>query len=116
MAALMRTMALFIVEASQLMMVRVQQAQSSRQGEMVEVEVEEGDEEVWMQTSTTTASKRQYEEVEVEQMAEDEREARRQKQREGRRPCKAAGRTGARRGGTSTTGRVAVPPPPRGSL
>ncbi|CAE7895606.1 unnamed protein product, partial [Symbiodinium microadriaticum] len=82
MAALMRTMALFIVEASQLMMVRVQQAQSSRQGEMVEVEVEEGDEEVWMQTSTTTASKRQYEEVEVEQMAEDEREARRQKQRE----------------------------------
>ena len=78
MAALMRTMALFIVEASQLMMVRVQQAQGSRQGEMVEVEVEEGDEEMWMQTSATAPSKRQHEEV--EQMAEDEREVRRQKQ------------------------------------
>ncbi|CAE7292934.1 pol [Symbiodinium necroappetens] len=80
MAALMRTMALFIVEASQLMMVRVQQARDSRQGEMVEVEVEEGDEEMWMQTSATAPGKRMHEDV--EQMAEDEREVRRQKQAE----------------------------------
>ena len=74
MAALMRTLAMLVVESSQLMMMRVQQQPSRAADEEVEVTVEEedGDEEVWMQTYQHQGFKRAC--PEEEQLAEDERE------------------------------------------
>ena len=74
MVALMRTVAMFVVEASQLMMVRVGRAGPAADEEVeVEVDAEEGDEEMWMQTSAGRPVKPTREEV--EELAEDEREA-----------------------------------------
>ncbi|CAE7617409.1 zc3hc1 [Symbiodinium sp. KB8] len=74
MVALMRTMAMFVVESSQLMMNRVG-PRGARGDEEVEVEVEDNgdDEEMWMQTTKGVVRKRGLEEG--EQLAEDEREA-----------------------------------------
>ncbi|OLP83557.1 hypothetical protein AK812_SmicGene35679 [Symbiodinium microadriaticum] len=70
MAALMRTLAMLVVESSQLMMMRVQQQPSHEGDEEVEVTAEEeGDEEIWMQTDLSGPVKRQRTE---EQLAEDE--------------------------------------------
>ncbi|CAE7943588.1 unnamed protein product [Symbiodinium sp. KB8] len=70
MAALMRTLAMLVVESSQLMMMRVQQQPNHGEDEEVEVTVEEeGDEEVWMQTDLSGPVKRQRS---AEQLAEDE--------------------------------------------
>ena len=78
MVALMRTMAMFVVESSQLMMSRVG-PRGTRGDEEVEVEVEDNgdDEEMWMQTSRGVLRPRGPEEG--EQLAEDEREAKQQR-------------------------------------
>ncbi|CAE7333489.1 pol [Symbiodinium necroappetens] len=78
MVALMRTMAMFVVESSQLMMSRVG-PRGARGDEEVEVEVEDNgdDEEMWMQTSRGVLRARGPEEG--EQLAEDERDAKQQK-------------------------------------
>ena len=75
MAALLRTLAMLVVESSQLMMTRVQQQPPSTADDEVEVTVEpeEGDEEVWMQTHLQKGPSKGCS-VE-EQLAEDEREA-----------------------------------------
>ena len=74
MAALMRILAMLVVESSQLMMMRVQQQPHTADDEVeVTVEAEEGDEEVWMQTHLQPGPRRDC--TEVEQLAADEREA-----------------------------------------
>ena len=79
MAALMRTLAMLVVESSQLMMMRVQQ-QPSPEGDEVEVTVEEpDDEEMWMQTDLQGPVKRKAAE---EQLAEEEHEEQLQREAE----------------------------------
>ncbi|CAE7559629.1 Mzb1 [Symbiodinium microadriaticum] len=83
MAALLRTMAMFIVEASQLMMTRLERTHQQGSDDMVEVNVDDPDEEMWMQTSIDSPRKKRKME-EVEQLAEDEMEARTQREDEDR--------------------------------
>ena len=78
MTGLLRTMAMLVVELSQLMMVRVQPL-LPREDDEVEVEVD--DEEVWMQTSLRRGLKRSLEEG--ESMAVEEAMQREQREREG---------------------------------
>ena len=73
MTGLLRTMAMMMVELSQLMMIRVQPLLPADDNEEVEVEVD--DEEVWMQTSLSS-KKRPRDEVDVETLAADQQECR----------------------------------------
>ena len=73
MTGLLRTMAMVMVELSQLMMIRVQPLLPADDNEEVEVELD--DEEVWMQTSLIS-KKRSRDEVEIETLAADQHEYR----------------------------------------
>ena len=77
MTGLLRTMAMLVVELSQLMMVRVQPL-LPREDDEVEVEVD--DDEVWMQTSIRQGLKRPLEEG--ERLAAEEAEQREEQARE----------------------------------
>ncbi|OLQ00668.1 Retrovirus-related Pol polyprotein from type-2 retrotransposable element R2DM [Symbiodinium microadriaticum] len=83
MAALLRTLAMFVVEASQLMMARIERGQPQGPDDTVEVEVEDPDEEMWMQTSLESSPKRRRTDN-LEQLAADEQEARAQREEEDR--------------------------------